>query len=189
MKPSGEEHDQRRCEQLAQQRQLPRKERRKLLRVQQQLQKRDHQGLRKQKRLQRKFNAVNPQEFERDGNNRASARQDSGVAWDATLSDTTKMNSSGASYEACRLPLRSGSTDAAVAAPKNLKQKQQQERENDALHHELQMLEARLGINNKKGCKKSSNANAKLRRELEADGFDLELQDILDNILVRHVWL
>ncbi|CDJ64461.1 LOW QUALITY PROTEIN: hypothetical protein, conserved [Eimeria necatrix] len=119
----------------------------------------------------------------RDGNNRASARQDSGVAWDATLSDTTKMNSSGASYEACRLPLRSGSTDAAVTAPKNLKQKQQQERENDALHHELQMLEARLGINNKKGCKKSSNANAKLRRELEADGFDLELQDILDNIL------
>lgn len=182
MKPSGEE-------QLAQHRQLPRKERRKLLRAQQQLQKRDHQGLRKQKRLQRKFKAANPQESESDGNNRASARQDPGVAGEATLSETTQRNSSGASYGACGLPLRSGSTDAAVAAPKKLEQKQRQERENDTLQHELQMLEARLGINNKNGCKKSSKANAKLRRELEADGFDLELQDILDNILVRHVWL
>lgn len=83
------------------------------------------------------------------------------------------------------MSLDSGSIGVAAAA---LKEQQQQHQSDGRLHAELQMLEKRLGIS--PGGKNETDAvrekrRRKLREELKEDGFDLELQDVLDDILVR----
>ena len=80
----------------------------------------------------------------------------------------------------------SGYVDVATAAMRSNQEKEQPQSD-DPLREELNILEERLGIS-RSGSGKTKEAREKrrrkLRQELEADGFDLELQDVLDNILV-----
>ncbi|CDJ36192.1 LOW QUALITY PROTEIN: uncharacterized protein EMH_0010010 [Eimeria mitis] len=92
-----------------------------------------------------------------------------------------------ARYEASRA---SGSIGAAAAALKE-DQEREQKHSYDPLREELRILERRLGISSS-GSSKTKEAREKkrrkLREELEADGFDLELQDVLDGILVSFTY-
>lgn len=72
----------------------------------------------------------------------------------------------------------SESVGAAAAALQKAQKRQRQG--DDPLQKELRMLERNLGImSNNNDSKESARARAKLRSELEADGFDAELLDIL----------
>ena len=74
--------------------------------------------------------------------------------------------------------------DAALAFKED--KKKEQKKCYDPLREELKILERRLGISRSSSRTKDARERRrrKLREELEADGFDLELQDVLDNILV-----
>ncbi|OEH74459.1 hypothetical protein cyc_00319 [Cyclospora cayetanensis] len=105
-------------------------------------------------------------------------------AFDADSVGTRKSEDE---YERYGVSLDSGSIGAAAAT---LKQEQQQQKEHpddrDALRRQLQILEKRLGINRGRGPETEAlrvKRRKKLREELEEDGFDSSLQDILDDIV------
>lgn len=95
-----------------------------------------------------------------------------------TEADEEGVNSLDAKYSASGAIHDIGSIDVMATALRKVRKQQQSG--DDALQHELRTLERKLGIrSSKRDSVKASRARAKLRNELEADGFDLELQDIL----------
>ncbi|CDI80313.1 hypothetical protein, conserved [Eimeria praecox] len=166
----------------ARQHQLSRKERRKQLRAQQRQNKKEHQTLKKKQRMQREAHAVNSQQHtigrrkdERPMEQRIPGPSEVGLT-DADKEGRcivdSKHSASGGLQER-------GSTEEVAEGVR--KAQKQQRQDDDALQRELRILERKLGIRRSKmGCAESSRAMKKLKKELKADGFDLELQDILE---------
>ncbi|XP_026190480.1 uncharacterized protein LOC34617514 [Cyclospora cayetanensis] len=176
-----------------QQRQLPRKARRKLLRVQQRQQKKEHQRVRKRQRMAQYAEDCTGTQQPSPATRKAKApsRKAEGLNRQACSSEEEAgwSNGSDGDYETFGVSRDSGSIGAAAAA---LQQQQQgQQHGPDLLQRELNILERRLGLrkSDKQNIEASrAKAQAKLREELKGDGFDLELQDILDDILASEFW-
>ncbi|KAL8272039.1 hypothetical protein Esti_004163 [Eimeria stiedai] len=99
-----------------------------------------------------------------------------------------RIRAGGRGSAACRIE---ADGESAGTAGNELNRQQQQRSGADRLQEEVRLLEKRLFTH--RGERRGAGASAtdrrkKLREELEKDGFDLELQDILDNILLGRLW-
>ncbi|KAL8449914.1 hypothetical protein Emed_002877 [Eimeria media] len=146
------------------QQQISRKERRKKRRMQQRQQKHEHQLMRKKQRMGLINNHLPEQNMK------------------VPLSTDESEGSSSVASDA-EWPADDGSIGVAAAA---LKKQQQQQQSIDAQHEEFRLLERRL-CKHKAPTKDTEEAKArrvqKLRQELNDDGFDFELQNLLDDIV------
>ncbi|KAL8429770.1 hypothetical protein ACSSS7_006365 [Eimeria intestinalis] len=174
--------------QSPQQRQISRKELRKKRRVQQRQQKHEHQLMRKKQRVGLAAEAFLPAREGQLSNKRSKRLMNRQAPEEGmTVGFSTKereelSNPLASGSEECGRPADDGSIGAAAATLKT----QQQKQGVAPLHEDLRLLERRL-------CKHTggtqdteetrSRRMQKLRQELNEDGFDFELQGVLDDIL------
>ncbi|KAL8429516.1 hypothetical protein Efla_007156 [Eimeria flavescens] len=172
------------------QQRVSRKNMRKKLRLQRRQHKCEHQRLRKSWRTQSNIDTETlvqkKKRITKYSNrlleSRTRVEKDAAGSEDGSEASITPT----AVSESCAVSSDSVSIGAAAAVLK--RQQQQQQRGLDNLQEELRLLERRLCTSREGGAKDSEETRArkrqKLKEELNADGFDFELQGVLDDILV-----
>lgn len=159
-------------------------------------QKQEHQRLRKRSRLGQgvETKAATSQHRRRTVQKNHTVDNEGGIerkAASGSERDTEQTSECSNNDERREGVLETGSIGAAAAILKQQQQQQLlklQQHNSDNLQHELQLLEKRLGF--RRSSKKTSQqaqakVREKLREELRRDGFDLDLQDMLEDIGVR----
>lgn len=173
-----------------QERQPSRKERRKRLRELRQRQKQEHQRARKRGRVEQIFKLEEKLQGRKQERREHMAENEpvSMISRHAAAleQDESQLGDSDSVIDTHGASADSISIGGAAGALKE----QQQRPDSDRLQAELQLLEKRLGIRNNGRDSEEARARRKqkIRQELSEDGFDLELQDILDQILVCLEW-